>query len=114
MGIFEFFTDEMPNPLFIWKLKDDPKRKWTLYDLSDRLHIQGWQVPAYTMPADMEDVIIMRIVARQGVGIDLADLLMKDIKACVAELDALENPTNSAEKWNKKQPQSQRCFNHVR
>lgn len=115
MGIFEFFTDEMPNPLFIWKLKEDPNRKWTLYDLSDRLHIQGWQVPAYTMPADMEDVVIMRIVARQGIGIDLADLLMKDLKACVAELDALENPTNSAEKWNKiKDQKKASCFNHVR
>ena len=110
MGIFEFFTDEMPNPLFVWKLKDDPSRKWTLYDLSDRLHIQGWQVPAYTMPAAMEDVVIMRIVARQGVGIDLADLLIKDIRTCVAQLDTLQNPTNSAEEWKKRRP----SFNHIR
>lgn len=110
MGIFEFLSDEMPNPLFVWKLTDDPTRKWTLYDLSDRLHIQGWQVPAYTMPAAMEDVVIMRIVARQGVGIDLADLLINDIRTCIAQLDALENPTNSAEEWNKRRPR----FNHIR
>ena len=30
MGIFEFFSDYMPNPLFIWKLKNDASRKWTL------------------------------------------------------------------------------------
>lgn len=103
MGIFEFFSNDMPNPLFIWKLKDDPNRKWTLYDLSDALHVEGWQVPAYTMPKAMEDVIIMRVVVRQGTGFDLADLLMEDIKRCVNQLDALKEPTNSALMWAKKE-----------
>ena len=114
MGIFEFFSDDMPNPLFIWKLKDDPNRKWTLYDLSDALHVEGWQVPAYTMPKAMEDVIIMRVVVRQGTGFDLADLLMEDIKRCVNQLEALKEPTNSALMWAKKEPQKPRGFNHSR
>ena len=114
MGIFEFFSDDMPNPLFIWKLKDDPNRKWTLYDLSDALHVEGWQVPAYTMPKAMEDVIIMRVVVRQGTGFDLADLLMEDIKRCVNQLGALKEPTNSALMWAKKEPQKPRGFNHSR
>lgn len=113
-GIFEFLSNDNPNPLFIWKLKNDPKRKWTLYDLSDALHVQGWQVPAYTMPKAMEDVIIMRIVVRQGTGKDLADLLMQDIKHCIDVLNKLQEPTNSAILWNKKQPQKQRGFNHTR
>ena len=114
MGIFEFFSNDMPNPLFIWKLKDDPNRKWTLYDLSDALHVEGWQVPAYTMPKAMEDVIIMRVVVRQGPGFDLADLLMEDIKRCENQLDALKEPTNSALMWAKKEPQKPRGFNHSR
>lgn len=114
MGIFEFFSDEMPNPLFIWKLKDDPNRKWTLYDLSDALHVEGWQVPAYTMPKAMEDVIIMRVVVRQGTGFDLADLLMEDIIRCVNQLNQLKEPTNSAIMWAKKEPQKARGFNHSR
>ncbi len=114
MGIFEFFSNDMPNPLFIWKLKDDPNRKWTLYDLSDALHVEGWQVPAYTMPKAMGDVIIMRVVVRQGTGFDLADLLMEDIKRCVNQLDALKEPTNSALMWAKKEPQKPRGFNHSR
>ena len=114
MGIFEFLSDKNPNPLFIWKLKEDPTRKWTLYDLSDALHTQGWQVPAYTMPKAMENVVIMRVVVRQGTGIDLADLLVQDIKANIAELDKLQEPTNSAILWNKNQPQKPRGFNHAR
>lgn len=114
MGIFEFFSDDMPNPLFIWKLKDDPNRKWTLYDLSDGVHTEGWQVPAYTMPKDMEDVIIMRVVVRQGTSKDLADLLLQDIRVNIDRLNRLEEPTNSAIQWNKKQPLPPRGFNHSR
>lgn len=112
LGIFEFLSDDMPNPLFIWKMKDDPKRKWTLYDLSDGIHVEGWQVPAYTMPKDMEDVVIMRVVVRQGTGKDLADLLIQDIRANIDRLNKLEEPTNSAIMWSKKIPQSPHGFNH--
>ena len=114
MGIFEFFSNDMPNPLFIWTLKKDPNRKWTLYDLSDALHVEGWQVPAYTMPKAMEDVVVMRVVVRQGTGFDLADLLMEDIKRCVNQLNQLKEPTNSAIMWAKKEPQKPRGFNHSR
>ena len=107
-------SEKNPNPLFIWKLKDDPNRKWTLYDLSDALHVEGWQVPAYTMPKAMEDVVIMRIVVRQGTGIDLADLLMQDIRRSVEVLNKLEEPTNSAIQWKNKIPQKPRGFNHAR
>lgn len=114
MGIFEFFAHDMPNPLFIWKLKDDPKRNWTLYDLSDKMHVAGWQIPAYTMPANMEDIIIMRVVCRQGTSIDLADLLIDNMKVQIAELNALKEPTNSAIMWNKKIPQKGKVFSHTR
>ena len=114
IGIFEFLSDENPNPLFVWKLKEDPNRKWTLYDLSDALHVEGWQVPAYTMPKAMEDVVIMRIVVRQGTGIDLADLLMQDMRRNIEILDKLQEPTNSAIQWRNKIPQKPRGFNHAR
>lgn len=114
MEIFEFFADEMPNPLFIWKLKEDKKRKWTLYDLSDMLHTKGWQVPAYTMPEDMENVIIMRIVVRQGTGMDLANLLLKEIKTAIASLDSQEFPTPSMVEWEKTHKPQRHGYNHSR
>lgn len=103
LGIFEFLSEDMPNPLFVWTLKDNPKRNWTLYDLSDYLHAQGWQIPAYTMPEALTDKIIMRIVARQGTSIDLANLLIDNMKACIAQLDALKEPTNSTIEHRAKQ-----------
>lgn len=95
-GIFEFLSDDNPNPLFVWRMTDDKDRKWTLYDLSDALHTQGWQVPAYTMPEAMSDVVIMRLVIRQGTTMDLADLLIDNIRVCIDKLDALKEPTNTA------------------
>ena len=114
IGIFEFLSDDMPNPLFAWKLKEDPKRNWTLYDLSDAMHIQGWQIPAYSMPEKMEEIIIMRVVIRQGTGRDLADLLMRDLKINIAKLDELKEPTNSTIALKQQQTQLPRGFSHSR
>ena len=63
---------------------------------------------------NMEDVVIMRVVVRQGTGKDLADLLVKDIKTNIAQLNQLQEPTNSAILWNKREPQKPRGFNHSR
>lgn len=110
-GIFEFLSDETSNPLFVWKLKEDKNRKWTLYDLSDALHVEGWQIPAYTMPESLTDVIIMRVVVRQGTSMDLADLLIDNIRVCINELNNLKEPTNSA--LNIKS-HSKRRFSHIK
>ena len=48
----------------------DPER-WTVFDVSSRLRRYGWQVPAYTMPADAEDVAVLRVVVREGFSADL-------------------------------------------
>ena len=53
----------------------------------------GWMVPAYSMPKDIEDMVVMRIVVRQGMSRDMADMLIGDIKNAVAELEKLEYPT---------------------
>lgn len=95
-GIFEFLSENTPNPLFVWRMKDDPERKWTLYDLSDALHAQGWQVPAYAMPESMSDVIIMRLVIRQGTSMDMADLLIDNMRVSIERLNELKEPTNTA------------------
>ena len=66
-----------------------------MFDLQDKLMQRGWMVPAYTMPKDIEDVVVMRIVVRQGMSRDMADMLIGDIKDAVEELEKLEHPTPS-------------------
>ena len=94
---FQNYSDELENPLFIWSLKPEYDRtaKWTLYDLQDKLMQHGWMVPAYTMPKNIEDMVVMRIVVRQGMSRDMADMLIADIRNAVEELEQLEFPTPS-------------------
>ena len=70
-------------PAVSWKLKDGIKTGYTLFDLADRLRARGWQVPAYTLPANCEDQAIQRILVRNGVSIDLCSLLISDMQAAV-------------------------------
>ena len=88
MGPFEVLFDgdsQAGIPALCWKLKDEQGiGGYTLYDLADRLRSRGWQVPAYSMPAHREDLVIQRILVRHGVSFDLANLLIGDLKRAVA------------------------------
>lgn len=67
-------------PALCWKLKDSAKAGFSLYDFADRLRARGWQVPAYSLPANQTDVVIQRILVRHGVSRDLASLLLRDMQ----------------------------------
>jgi glutamate decarboxylase len=96
MGPFELWNDASDIPVFAWSLRDGSARLWTLYDLSDRLRMRGWLIPAYPMPADMQDLTVQRIVVRNGLGMDLADRLLEELAAEVDYLDALVTPLPDA------------------
>lgn len=84
MGPFKVIYDGRGGiPALCWSLKEDCDSNYTLYDLGDRLRSRGWQVPAYSMPSNREDLVIQRILVRHGVSRDLGDLLVKDIKRCL-------------------------------
>ena len=75
-------------PALCWKLKDGYETNgYTLYDLADRLRSRGWQVPAYSMPANRQDLVIQRILVRHGVSIDLAELLLDDMRRALGHFD---------------------------
>lgn len=97
MAPFVNYSDHVENPLFIWYMKPDYAKtaKWTLYDLQDKLKQGGWMVPAYTLPENIQNYVVMRIVVRQGFSRDMADMLLNDIRDAVASLEKLEYPTNT-------------------
>jgi glutamate decarboxylase len=61
---------------------------WDVFALSRALRERGWQVPAYTFPADREDLSVVRIVCRNGFSHDLAELLLADVYAAVTHLNS--------------------------
>lgn len=91
MGPFEIIFDgdsQQGMPALCWKIKEGfDKRGYSLYDLADRLRSRGWQVPAYSMPANREDLVIQRILVRHGVSIDLANLLLEDMRRALLHFD---------------------------
>jgi glutamate decarboxylase len=93
MGPFELFTDGSDIPVFSWRLKERYTSNWNLYDLSRQLRTFGWQVPAYPLPPDMENVTIMRVVVRNGFSVDLAHLFLMNLKQAVSFLESLDGPT---------------------
>jgi glutamate decarboxylase len=79
LGQFELLSDGSDLPVFAFKLRDDVD-KYSVFDLSERLRMRGWQVPAYTFPENLTDMAVMRIVVRNGFSMDLANLLLEDFK----------------------------------
>lgn len=99
MNMFTLWNHPTDIPVFAWMLNDSSDRKWTLYDLSDRLRMKGWQVPAYPMPVNLTDITVQRIVVRNGLSMDLADRLLEDIKS---QVEYLENLKHEMPKTNSK------------
>jgi len=85
MGPFEVVSDGSAIPVIAFRMKDSSR--FTVFHVSDRLRMGGWQVPAYTMPENAQDVAVLRIVVREGFGMDLADGLLKAIGEAVEHLE---------------------------
>ncbi|HET8969740.1 MAG TPA: glutamate decarboxylase [Candidatus Nanopelagicales bacterium] len=85
MGPFEVVSDGSAIPVLAFKVKDPSK--FTVFHVSDQLRAGGWQVPAYTMPADATDLAVLRIVVREGFGADLADGLLEALSKAVQHLE---------------------------
>ena len=69
-------------------------------------------VPAYSLPRDIDDIVVMRIVVRQGMSRDMADMLLRDIEAAVKELDKLKYPTSARQAYEKQERQLGKIFTH--
>src|SRR6188472_729300 len=81
MDDFHVISDGSALPVVAFETA--PHTPFTVFDVSDELRQGGWQVPAYTMPPDAEDVAVLRIVVREGFSIDLADGLIEDLRTSV-------------------------------
>ena len=95
MGPFELLSDGSDIPVFAFALRDPGK--YTVFDVSNRMRQYGWQLPAYTMPADAEDLAVLRLVVREGFSADLGDKLLADLGEAVAHLEKHGRPPGDDE-----------------
>ncbi|MFF2011993.1 glutamate decarboxylase [Streptomyces sp. NPDC058195] len=68
---------------------------YDVFDVSRRLREQGWRVPAYTFPANREDLAVLRVVCRNGFSSDLAALLLEDVERLLPELRRQPHPLST-------------------
>jgi glutamate decarboxylase len=90
LGPFDLLSDGSDLPVLAFKLTDPDAVGYTVFDVSERLRLRGWLVPAYTFPGNMQDTAVLRIVVRNGFSRDLADLLLSDLQAQVQALSSSE------------------------
>ncbi|KAG0469480.1 hypothetical protein HPP92_016180 [Vanilla planifolia] len=88
-GRFEVVSKDMGVPVVAFRLKEDDDRKYTAFDVSERLRKFGWIVPAYTLPPDAEHVAMLRVVIREDFSRSLAERLVVDLNKVLREMDVI-------------------------
>lgn len=106
LGPFEFICSGDPQqgiPAVCFRIAEGQELEYDLYDLSERLRLRGWQIPAFTLNGSMSDVVVMRIMCRRGFEMDFAQLMLDDFRQALSWLKAHPRAAGSA---------SQKSFNH--
>src|SRR5208283_233841 len=93
-GRFTLLGDRRSLPLVAFRLAEP--RPYTVYDISERLRAHGWIVPAYHLPANAEEVALLRVVVREHFSRDMADMLLDDLTRVLERLDAVAAPAPKA------------------
>ena len=92
---FELITRGDELAVFAFTMRADVEN-FTVFDVSNALRERGWQVPAYTFPANRQDLAALRVVIRRGFTHDLADLLVKDLKRQLPRLQQQSAPVHDS------------------
>jgi glutamate decarboxylase len=87
IGPFALVSDGSELPVFAFRLADGVDG-YSVFDVSEVLRVKGWLVPAYTMPPNMEDVGVLRVVVRNGFSHDLGHMLLDDLEWAVRRVEA--------------------------
>lgn len=73
---FKLINDDLDFPVLAFSLNTD---KFSVYDLSEKIRIKGWIVPAYTLPANASDKAVLRVVIKENMGRNMVDRFLDDL-----------------------------------
>ncbi|MFC9848009.1 glutamate decarboxylase [Streptomyces sp. NPDC060223] len=91
LGDFQLLTRGDELPVFAFTTKPDVTA-YDVFDVSRRMRERGWLLPAYTFPANREDLSVLRVVCRNGFSEDLAELFVEDLGRLLPELRRQPHP----------------------
>ena len=89
LGPFELITRGTDLPVFAFKVRDEITN-FNVFDVSNAVRERGWQVPAYTFPANREDLAVLRVVVKRGFTHDVASLFIADLQRQLPKLQRQE------------------------
>ena len=95
IGPYNLISNGDELPVFAFALSPEVKN-YTVFDVSDRLRERGWLVPAYTFPANRQDLSVLRVVVRAGMHIEMADQLLEFLAQQTEHLESLTAPLPGA------------------
>jgi glutamate decarboxylase len=86
-GKFEVINKSVTFPIVTVELKDCD---FTVFHLSEKLRQKGWIVPAYTLPANADDVAVLRMVVKESFSKDMVEMLFADLMESIEKLEQSE------------------------
>jgi glutamate decarboxylase len=95
LGPFELLTKGDELPVFAFKVRDEIDN-FSVFDVSSAVRERGWLVPAYTFPANREDLAALRVVVKRGFSHDVADMLLNDLKRQLPRLQNQPEPVHDS------------------
>ncbi len=90
LGPYELLSEGRELPVFAFRVRDAVEN-YTVYEVSDRLRQNGWLIPAYTFPKNLEDLSVLRIVIRAGMTNEMADFLIAHLREQTEFLESLKS-----------------------
>jgi glutamate decarboxylase len=91
IGPYRLVSEGKDLPVFAFALAPEVEN-YTVFDVSDLLRQRGWLVPAYTFPANRQDLSVLRIVVRAGMTRQMADHLLDYLREQTEFLESLSAP----------------------
>ncbi|MFJ4964868.1 glutamate decarboxylase [Streptomyces sp. NPDC088729] len=91
LGDFRLLTRGDELPVFAFTTGEDV-HAYDVFDVARRLREHGWLVPAYTFPANRQDLSVLRVVCRNGFSSDLGELLIEDLRLLLPDLRSQRHP----------------------
>ncbi|BCG63518.1 MAG: glutamate decarboxylase [Methyloprofundus sp.] len=90
-GYFDILTDSNFLPVVVVKLKGE--QVFNVFQISDQIRKYGWIVPAYTLPANANEIAVLRMVVKENFSRDLAEKLFSDtlkVITCLAKSGGIQ------------------------
>ena len=87
-GLWTIMSSTDGLPLVAFRMAE--KKHYNEFDVARELRERQWVVPAYTMPPNISDLRLLRVVLREDFTHARCGLFLRDLKASVDHLDSLE------------------------